>query len=417
MHHDGDFSAAAPQGYSALLPNVASPDFGSAVLIPSDRLELDGPPPDRAAVEYFAQAVMQVFECSRCFAAMLPHSRGTSDVVRVGCSASVPVPAAVLSDLGADAADQDMILQPLPACSMLGRTLIGHEPQEALYAIQGTVSTRSGRTLVFVTGWRPAPFGPVEIDCAVRAVRAMWALAEGSARGAQDDPRLGILLQELAFPAFLVDERLRLDDINAAGRRLLRPGGLLRADRGTLSGLTPAVTERLKHALHDTMSARADRTWTSTTIALSTEQQNFAFAWVGAVPRHYESGQALVIVPQVDEGAGARRIAAAFGLSWAEERIVARILQNQTPGRIGADLGLTEATIRTYTKRIMLKLGINRQSELFLLYSLTLSPFGSSQRESVLPCALPCTRLPGRRYRASSPLAPEQAGFDLGPPR
>jgi DNA-binding CsgD family transcriptional regulator len=64
-------------------------------------------------------------------------------------------------------------------------------------------------------------------------------------------------------------------------------------------------------------------------------------------------------------------------LSWADERIVARILQGQSPSRIGAALHLTEATVRTYTKRIMVKLGINRQSEFFVLYIRTLSPFGA----------------------------------------
>lgn len=38
--------------------------------------------------------------------------------------------------------------------------------------------------------------------------------------------------------------------------------------------------------------------------------------------------------------------------------------------------------MRTYTKRIMLKLGINRQSEFFLLYHLTQSPFGAGRREN-----------------------------------
>ncbi|MFG3596835.1 hypothetical protein [Bradyrhizobium sp. RDI18] len=42
---------------------------------------------------------------------------------------------------------------------------------------------------------------------------------------------------------------------------------------------------------------------------------------------------------------------------------------------------MTEATVRTYTKRIMLKLGINRQAEFFLLYHLTQSPFGAGRRE------------------------------------
>ena len=115
---------------------------------------------------------------------------------------------------------------------------------------------------------------------------------------------------------------------------------------------------------------------------LSTERQQFAFAKIGAMPTHCDVGKALIIVPQFDEVPGANRIASAFGLNWAEERIIARILQFQGPRDIGADLRLTEATVRTYTKRIMLKLGINRQAEFFLLYHLTQSPFGADGREA-----------------------------------
>jgi DNA-binding CsgD family transcriptional regulator len=117
----------------------------------------------------------------------------------------------------------------------------------------------------------------------------------------------------------------------------------------------------------------------NTTVPLSVDHQRFAFARMGTVPG--DPGKILVIVPQFDEISGASRIASAFGLTWAEERIIARILQGQCPRHIGSELHLTEATVRTYTKRIMLKLGINRQSEFFLLYHLTLSPFGATARD------------------------------------
>jgi DNA-binding CsgD family transcriptional regulator len=100
-------------------------------------------------------------------------------------------------------------------------------------------------------------------------------------------------------------------------------------------------------------------------------------------------------VPQFDEVSGAHRIAAAFGLNWAEERIVARILQGKCPRHIGADLRLTEATVRTYTKRIMVKLGINRQSEFFMLYHLTQSPFGAGRRERAVDRLASDSRLNG----------------------
>lgn len=57
------------------------------------------------------------------------------------------------------------------------------------------------------------------------------------------------------------------------------------------------------------------------------------------------------------------------------------VLTGSAPVEIAGLLGLTEATVRTYLKRIMLKLGINRRSEFFLLYILTMSPFKFSAEQ------------------------------------
>ena len=163
---------------------------------------------------------------------------------------------------------------------------------------------------------------------------------------------------------------------------LLAKRELLRMDGGRLAGSCGSVTESLREAIGKVLIESGAHGWFNTTVPLSMDRQQFAFAKIGAVPTHDELGKALIVVPQFDEVQGAHCIASAFGLNWAEEKIVARILQFQCPRDIGAELRLTEATVRTYTKRIMLKLGINRQSEFFLLYHLTQSPFGAGGREN-----------------------------------
>jgi DNA-binding CsgD family transcriptional regulator len=205
-------------------------------------------------------------------------------------------------------------------------------------------------------------------------------------------------LEELVFPTFVVDEKLHLHGVNWSGRKLLMNGGPLKVVDGSLAGLNRGVTNGLKGALRAALAAGSDQRWTNTTVLLSAGHRHFSFAWIGPVPGRHDSSQALVIVPQIDGMSGARRIATAFGLNCVEEKIVARILHDQCLRRIGADLGLTEATVRTYTKRIMFKLGINRQSELFLLYILTLSPFGAGRPERSVSCLLPYTQANGRTY-------------------
>jgi hypothetical protein len=49
--------------------------------------------------------------------------------------------------------------------------------------------------------------------------------------------------------------------------------------------------------------------------------------------------------------------------------------------------------VRTYTKRLMVKVRINRQSELFVLYNLTLSPFHMGLRDHLTPNLPDVTRI------------------------
>ncbi|WP_225120332.1 hypothetical protein [Bradyrhizobium sp. BRP22] len=83
-----------------------------------------------------------------------------------------------------------------------------------------------------------------------------------------------------------------------------------------------------------------------------------------------------------------------FRTGAADRAILAGVTFECRPAEMVAVIGptgagkSTEATVRTYTKRIMLKLGINRQSEFFLLYHLTQSPFGAGRREKAASHAL-----------------------------
>lgn len=231
--------------------------------------------------------------------------------------------------------------------------------------------------------------------CLARAVRVLWETAYDLVQLQQRQEDAATWLGVLAFPALIVDKDLHVHEVNGSAQSLMAKGELLKANGDRLAGRSSSVTVALREAIRESLSSRADREWLDTTVPLSTERERFAFARIGAAPPPCDPGKALVIVPQFDEVSGAHRIAAAFGLNFAEERIVTRILQGKCPRKIGADLRLTEATVRTYTKRIMLKLGINRQSEFFVLHHLTQSPFGSGLREKSVRGLGSASRLSG----------------------
>jgi DNA-binding CsgD family transcriptional regulator len=355
--------------------------------------------PNRSAMEYFGKAVAELFECNSCYVAVISHTSGSElKEVRIGHATIDPSCTTTVARIARKGAGANCaLLEPVNARTSFVRKLIGSEPGTNSHSVIGRFASRDRSTVVFVAGWRQAALARAEIPCLARAVRTVWETAHSLAqRSPNRHPDEAIWLEKLAFPALIVDEGLHIHEVNRGGRALLAKGELLKVDGGRLAGSGGPVTESLREAIREALMPRPGQVWLNTTVPLSTERQQFAFAKIGAVPMHCDVGKALIIVPQFDEVLGANRIASAFGLNWAEERIIARILQFQCPRDIGADLRLTEATVRTYTKRIMLKLGINRQAEFFLLYHLTQSPFGAGSREKAVGpvssnCRLICT--------------------------
>lgn len=353
----------------------------------------------RVVMEQFGRAVTELLDCPSCYVATMSRAGATIEEARVGRVTIDPSCATTVARIARNASDIDnTFLDPVSARTSFVRKLIGSEPGARSHSVIGRFAAGDGVTVVFVAGWRRAPLLPAEIPCLARAVRTMWETANALAQPPRWHSDLQTWLEELIYPAIVVDEDLRVHEVNSSGRNLLAQRKLLTVERGMLAGLSTSVTEDLKEALREMLASHGGQGWLNTTVPLSTDRQQFAFARMGAVPAHYDAGKVLVIVPQFDEVSGAKRIASAFSLNWAEERIIARILQGQCPRHIGADLGLTEATVRTYTKRIMLKLGINRQSEFFLLYHLTLSPFGAGRREKAVGRGISAPRLGERTH-------------------
>lgn len=334
------------------------------------------------ALEAFGKALLGLLECQRCFIVVLSRTTGFAvQAVRVGFGMNAQPSADVITHLAHRAEWETGNLFAVAPEDALAAELLGRAPGEPPHALAGKLMAGEGLDLIFLAGWRLSPFCPAEVRCVARAADILWTMSQGQRRavGAVFDQ----VLDEFAFPAFIVDHKLRMLEANDAGRQLLLAKNPVRLAHGILAGSSALVSGQLQQALRDTLAARSEKGWANMIIPLSTDHRAFAFAWIGVAPSERHRDRAVVIIPQIDPAAGARRIATAFGLPWAEERIVARILSGQPPSRIGIGLDLTEATVRTYIKRIMLKLGINRQHELFLLYILTLSPFVEGSRDKI----------------------------------
>ncbi len=353
------------------------PYLDDIVATPSSRMAAVAVSPSNL---WFGRAVAQLLECGRCYLAVLsPGDEAAMDEVRIGCSIAEAIPPTSVVQIASHLGSQDnCIFQSVASANGFARKLIGWESTFSRHCVIGRLQSRGGTVALFVAGWRRSPFSPAEFTCVVRAIELLWDATDDWAQMNLQQNKAW--LEEIIPPALLVDENLSVLGMNSSCQQLLNDHRVLTLTHGVLSGSNPAVTARLKEAVQRTIAADPAQRFARATVPLSCNYQKFAFAVVGKMPTRNQAAQAFVYVPQFDERAGARRIAVAFELSWVEERIVSRILRGLCPRLIGAELGFTEETVRTYTKRIMLKVGINRQSEFFVLHSLTFTPFKMGQQ-------------------------------------
>jgi DNA-binding CsgD family transcriptional regulator len=80
--------------------------------------------------------------------------------------------------------------------------------------------------------------------------------------------------------------------------------------------------------------------------------------------------------PDAQEGADA--VAATFGLTSAETRLLAGLFGGHTLTETAATLGITRPTAKTHLEHIFLKTKVTRQAELMRLWTGVISPTGSS---------------------------------------
>jgi DNA-binding CsgD family transcriptional regulator len=75
---------------------------------------------------------------------------------------------------------------------------------------------------------------------------------------------------------------------------------------------------------------------------------------------------------------GADALAAAFGLTPAETKVLASLFAGHTLAETAATLGITRPTAKTHLEHIFLRTGVTRQAELMRLWTGLISPTRSN---------------------------------------
>lgn len=194
----------------------------------------------------------------------------------------------------------------------------------------------------------------------------------------RDESELEVLtdtLDRLTIGTFMIDGRVRMVRANGAARQMIDRGDTFRLIDGrlTLSGRTDSM--RFREIVDQALVAR-----------MADEDSGFVKAFrciddgneglgilVRAIRRDRlapaDLGPAVVVyaTDAARSKSFEQLIATLFDLSPSEANLAALLTQGLTLAEAAKEAGLTESTVRSYSKKIFAKVGVSRQTELVRL--------------------------------------------------
>lgn len=182
-------------------------------------------------------------------------------------------------------------------------------------------------------------------------------------------------LDRLTIGTFIVDGTGRMMRANGAARRMIDDGDTFQLHDGKLSLRGRCDSLRFRDAVHAALAARmADG---ATEFVRAFRSNDTGSARLGILVRAIrrdrqkpaDMSPAVVVYASDAEHSNSfeRLIATLFDLSPSEAKLAALLTQGLTLAEAAREAGLTESTVRSYSKRIFAKVGVNRQAELVRL--------------------------------------------------
>jgi DNA-binding CsgD family transcriptional regulator len=172
----------------------------------------------------------------------------------------------------------------------------------------------------------------------------------------------------LPKPTLLLRPDGAIERSNAAARALLLERHCLRIAYGRVVGFAGKASEAFADAWTRTLSGRVSR-------VVVTMMAGGAQLWqVELTPMHADPDEApgdwlvmATVLAPVRPERGIVALARIFGLTCAEERVLAHLAEDCTPAEISAALGVSLTTVRTHLQSLFQKTGARRQPELVRL--------------------------------------------------
>jgi DNA-binding CsgD family transcriptional regulator/PAS domain-containing protein len=197
--------------------------------------------------------------------------------------------------------------------------------------------------------------------------------------------RMAEALDALRCAVVLVNEHGTILHANHAAEHMLDEGGPIQSPQGVLQAIAPSAASELRAAL--ALAARNEAGIGKTGLAIRLTEPDVPPISAHVLPlpgSHFRTRLQPAAVAAVFIGAppdaqdGADALAAAFGLTPAEIKVLASLFAGHTLAETAATLCITRPTAKTHLEHIFLKTGATRQAELMRLWTGLISPTGSN---------------------------------------
>jgi DNA-binding CsgD family transcriptional regulator/PAS domain-containing protein len=197
--------------------------------------------------------------------------------------------------------------------------------------------------------------------------------------------RMAEALDALRCGVVLTNERGTILHANRSAEHMLDKRGPIQGTQGVLQATAPSAASELRSAL--TLAAGNEAGIGKTGLAIRLTEPDAPPMFAHVLPltgsdfrtRLQPAAVAAVFIgapPDAQDGADA--VAAAFGLTPAETKVLASLFAGRTLNETAAALGISRPTAKTHLEHIFSKTGVTRQAELMRLWTGLISPTGSN---------------------------------------
>jgi DNA-binding CsgD family transcriptional regulator len=177
-------------------------------------------------------------------------------------------------------------------------------------------------------------------------------------------------LDTLNLGVILTNEDSQVVHANSAAKEMMGDNGHLRMSGGRLRAEGKAAAE-INAAVRQAARNEADIGNGGVSVRLTADGEPPIIAHVLPLAARDSRSRlhpaAVFVTSSVDEARYAQTVAATYGLTPAESKVLAQILGGKNPVEAALALGVTRNTARSHLKNIFQKTGVSRQFELVRL--------------------------------------------------